>query len=97
MPVYADFIIVEVGDILDLNNKCDRILSDASSAYTCIRYIVANNCGATSVTKNTRPRSPSREIRAASQQNTDQRRISKTFLATTCIADAYTKREHYNF
>ncbi|KAL0110187.1 hypothetical protein PUN28_013676 [Cardiocondyla obscurior] len=30
---------------VDLNNKCGRVLSDASSAYTCTRYIVANNCG----------------------------------------------------
>lgn len=97
MPVYVTFHHRSrcrgAGSSVDLNNKCDRLLSDASPAYT--RYIVANNCGVASVTKNTRPRALRNEIRAASQQNMGQRRISQNFPRRDArTVDAYIPNEN---
>lgn len=82
---------------VDLNNKCDRALSDASSAYTRIRYIVANNCGVASVTKNTRPRALRMKYERRLNKIWAKEGSPKTSLAAMCIVGAHSKREHYNF
>lgn len=82
---------------VDLNNKCDRVLSDASSVYTRIRYIVANNCGVASVTKNTSGPSHMKYERRLNKIRTKEG-FPKTFpVCGMHCGRTYPKREHYNF